>query len=211
MPDGHAAAGRRAYQAGLRALRAQMGFQSSPQQNWKHQTGSDFTPPRSDGRRERRLKLPPPDRQRPRGVVFSILEITTGRCRDWGRDVPVIDRNMAVFTSSWPGRGHRDHGLKFPAGFLRFPCRGAVGIGLAALVAPHGPRTSWASLEQQARHPFPSLRMPGGCHVTLRAASIGEALCSLASSAMPNSGKTPGGFPFPAGRHFFKEYPHAPR
>ena len=23
--------------------------------------------------------------------------------------------------------------------------------------------------------------------------------------------QTPGGFPFPAGRHFFKEYPHAPR
>ena len=42
-------------------------------------------------------------------------------------------------------------------------------------VAPQGPRSSRAHLEQQSRYPFPSLRMPGGCHVTLRAASIGEA------------------------------------
>ena len=39
------------------------------------------------------------------------MEITTGRCQDWGRDVPVIDRNTAVFT---------------------FVVAGAVSIGLAA-------------------------------------------------------------------------------
>ena len=39
----------------------------------------------------------------------------------------------------------------------------------------------------------------------------GAALCSLASSAMsPHSGKRPVAY-LPAGRHFFKEYPHAPR
>ena len=31
-------------------------------------------------------ETPTPDRQRPQDAVFSILEITTGRCRDWGRD-----------------------------------------------------------------------------------------------------------------------------
>lgn len=30
--------------------------------------------------------------------IETILEITTCRCRDWGRDVPVIDQNTAVFT-----------------------------------------------------------------------------------------------------------------
>ena len=47
------------------------------------------------------------------------------------------------------------------AGGLRLP---GVQIPLPPpCVAPQGPRTSWAHLEQQARHPFPSLRMPGGC------------------------------------------------
>lgn len=74
---------------------------------------------------------------------------------------------------------------KFPAGLLRSPCRGAVNMVLAALVAPQGPRTSWAHLEQQARYPFPSLRMSGGCHVTLRAASIGEAAFLFPSAPVP--------------------------
>ena len=56
---------------------------------------------------------------------------------------------------------------------------------LAALVAPQGPRTSWAHLEQQTRYPFPSLRMSGGCHVTLRAASIGEAAFLFPSAPVP--------------------------
>ena len=40
-------------------------------------------------------------------------------------------------------------------------------------------------MEQQARYPFPSLRMPGGCHVTLRAASIGEAAFLFPSAPAP--------------------------
>lgn len=56
---------------------------------------------------------------------------------------------------------------------------GAVGTGLAALVAPQGPRTSWAHLEQQARWRAPHCVWPGSCPVTLRAASIGEAAFSF--------------------------------
>lgn len=108
---------------------------------------------------------------------------------------------------------------------------------LAALVAPQGPRTSWAHLEQQARYPFPSLRMSGGCHVTLRAVAIGATAFLFPSAPAPrgeqakaadslpecngaalhsvvippnDSGKRPVAY-LPAGRHFFKEYPHAPR
>ena len=83
----------------------------------------------------------------------------------------------------------------------------------------------------------PSLRMPGACPVTLRAASIGEAAFLFPSAPAPrgeqakaadslpecngaalhsvvippnDSGKRPVAY-LPAGRHFFKEYPHAPR
>lgn len=69
------------------------------------------------------------------------------------------------------------------AGGLRLP---GVQIPLPPpCVAPQGPRTSWARLEQQARYPFPSLRMSGGCHVTLRAASIGEAAFLFPSAPAP--------------------------
>lgn len=75
--------------------------------------------------------------------------------------------------------------LEFSGRLSEVPLPGAVGIGLAAFVAPQGPRTSWAHLEQQARYPFPSLRMSGGCHVTLRAASIGEAAFLFPSAPAP--------------------------
>ena len=125
---------------------------------------------------------------------------------------------------------------------------------LAALVAPQGPRTSWAHLEQQARLPL-SFNAAGRFH---RGGGFSFPLCSrspwrarqkpliagiarpkggppgrarydegsyghrqqrvtgrrfmcFASSAMsPHSGKRPVAY-LPAGRHFFKEYPHAPR
>lgn len=109
---------------------------------------------------------------------------------------------------------------------------GAVGIGLAALVAPQGPRTSRAHPEQQTR-PSPRFKL-------LRAASIGEAaflfpFCSrspwrprqkplIAGIARngaalyvfcvvshANTAATRPAAYLPAGRHFFKEYPHAPR
>lgn len=129
---------------------------------------------------------------------------------------------------------------RFPAGYFPYcasPAGGGVGMVLAPLVASQLPRTSWAHLEQQARYPFPSLRMSGGCHVTLRAASIGEAAFLFPSAPAPrgeqakaadslpecngaalhsivippnDSGKRPVAY-LPAGRHFFKEYPHAPR
>ena len=83
----------------------------------------------------------------------------------------------------------------------------------------------------------PSLRMPGACPVTLRAASIGEAAFLFPSAPAPRGAQAKAAdslpkrngaachtvviprptaanarrFPFPAGRHFFKEYPHAPR
>lgn len=134
---------------------------------------------------------------------------------------------------SWPGAvGIGLAASKFPAGLLRSPCRGAVGTGLAALVAPQGPRTSRAHPEQQTR-PSPRFKL-------LRAASIGEAaflfpFCSrspwrprqkplIAGIARngaalyvfcvvshANTAATRPAAYLPAGRHFFKEYPHAPR
>ena len=109
---------------------------------------------------------------------------------------------------------------------------GAVGTGLAALVAPQGPRTSRAHPEQQTR-PSPRFKL-------LRAASIGEAaflfpFCSrspwrprqkplIAGIARngaalyvfcvvshANTAATRPAAYLPAGRHFFKEYPHARR
>ena len=59
-------------------------------------------------------------------MVFSILEITTGRCRDWGRDVPVIGRNTDVFT---------------------FVVAGAVGVGLAAFEILLG-KAKWSNARQ---------------------------------------------------------------
>lgn len=144
--------------------------------------------------------------------------------------------HQAVFTSSWPGRGHRGYGQKFPAGY--FPCcaspAGAVSMVLAALVAPQGQRTSWAHLEQQARYPFPSLRMSGGvsCHAAgrfHRGGGFSFSLCSrspwrarqkplIAGIACngaachtvvipPNdSGKRPVAYLL-AGRHFFSRSP----
>lgn len=81
------------------------------------------------------FSFPFPDRQRPQDVVFSILEITTGRCRDWGRDVPVIDRNTAVFT--FVVAGAVVIGITastFPAGSCcASPAGGAVSMVLAAI------------------------------------------------------------------------------
>ena len=54
---------------------------------------------------------------------------------------------------------------------------GAVGTGLAALVAPQGPRTSRAHPEQQTR-PSPRFKL-------LRAASIGEAAFLFPSAPAP--------------------------
>ena len=52
-------------------------------------------------------------------------------------------------------------------------------------VAPQGPRTSWAHLEQQARWRAPHCVWPGACPVTLRAASIGEAAFLFPSAPAP--------------------------
>ena len=43
-------------------------------------------------------ETPTPDRQRPQDAVFSILEITTGRCRDWGPENCLCCTRQAVFT-----------------------------------------------------------------------------------------------------------------
>ncbi len=81
--------------------------------------------------------------------------------------------------TSLPGLG--------PRWFVRKPSKkvaivaGAVGIGLAALVAPQGPRTSRAHPEQQTR-PSPRFKL-------LRAASIGEAACLFPSAPAPRGGQ----------------------
>ena len=72
------------------------------------------------------FSFPFPDRQRPQDVVLSILETTTCRCRDWGRDVPVIDRNTAVFT---------------------FVVAGAVVIGITAFEILLG-KAKWSNARQ---------------------------------------------------------------
>ena len=134
-----------------------------------------------------KAETPTPDRQRPRGVVFSILEITTGRCRDWGRDVSVL--HQAVFTSSRPGRGHRGHGLKFPAGNSSCCVSPAGGRqhragGSCCSTGPANLVGSPGAAGQMALPYF----MPGECPVTLRAASIGEAAFLFPSAPAPRGG-----------------------
>lgn len=103
----------------------------------------------------------------------------------------------------------------------RFKLLRAASIGEAALIfstapAPRGEQAKAADSlpkrDRKAAHRAVSVTTKEVEVLTkckklrLRASTAernGAALCSLASSAMPNSGKTPGGFPFPAGRHFF--------
>ena len=62
-------------------------------------------------------------------MVFSILEITTGRCRDWGRDVPVIGRNTDVFTFVVAGAVTIGDTVSIFHGVLRRGSAPALGAG----------------------------------------------------------------------------------
>ena len=101
-------------------------FSEAHNKNWKHQTVSDFTPPRSDGRRGWRMKLHPPDRQRHSlpslpGLgpgELSVLHQTSCFYLKWAGAVVI---GITAFNFSW---GHSSAGelrLCTAATWVRFP------------------------------------------------------------------------------------------
>ena len=93
-------------------------------------------------------------------------------------------KGLPSWPGSWPS-GSRPQNFRQVTFLVVLPLPGAVSMVPAAIVAPQGPRTSWAHLEQQARWRAPHCVWPGACPVTLRAASIGEAAFLFPSAPGP--------------------------
>ena len=144
----------------------------------------------------------------------------------------VRNQTVCFYFPSRRGRGHRGYGLKISGRLLSvlcFPCRGPSAWCWRPLLF-HSSRVDRGSDRSSKPDPplgsnccgplpsgrrpffFPSAPAPRGAQAKA-ADSLPKrngAACHTVVIPRPTAANARR-FPFPAGRHFFKEYPHAPR